>query len=272
MTSDQVHTESFQSGPDKIAESPQLQPQLTSPDNADSLEFDHSDRGDVPAHYCENLPTGKETEEPQPSKNSIQHGEKEEESVQPLSLDAPTYRVSRLDSDIETHSVVSVQELTEMLSSEHSMPPQSLSDQPPLSSVSGKIPFSLPLIHPHTATQEGSAQTTPTSTSLPSHPTPQQTPSVAAKPWTPTSLKHTPPPLPSLQVASKLPQHLQLSPKLPPKGASPLPTEHTRESSSHSEISEGSSLLMQWSKNLTNCWIKAECLCLWKKGDQVVIR
>ena len=252
MTSDQVHTESFQSGPDKIAESSQLQPQLTSPDNANSLEFDHSDRGDAPAHYSENLPTSQEAEEPQPPKHSMQHGEKEEESVQPLSLDAPTYRVSRLDSDIETHSVVSVQELMEMLSSEHSMPPQSLSDQPPLSSASGKMPFSLPLIHPHTATQEGSAQTTPTSTSLPSHPTPQQTPSVAAKPWTPTSLKHTPPPLPSLQVASKLPQHLQLSPKLPPKGASPLPTEHTRESSSHSEISEGSSLLIQPSKHHTN--------------------
>ena len=38
--------------------------------------------------------------------------------VQPLS-----YRVSRLESDIETHTVVSVaQELTEMFSSEHSMP------------------------------------------------------------------------------------------------------------------------------------------------------
>ena len=238
MTSDQLYTESFQSGPDKTAESPQMQPQLTSPDNTDSVEFGHSDRWDAPACYSENLPTRKETEEPQHS------GEKEEESVQPLSLDAPTYRVSRLDSDIETHSVVSVQELTEMLSSEHSMPPQSLSDQPPLSSALGKIPFTLPLIHPHSTTQEGSAHTTPTST--------QQTPSVAAKPWTPTLLKHTPPPLPSLQVASRLPQHLQLSPKLPPKGASPLPTEHTRESSSHSEISEGSSSFIQPNKHLTN--------------------
>ena len=244
-----VHTESFQNGADKT-ESPQVQPQLTSPDNVDyfaPLEFGHNDGGDLPAHYSETLPTRKEAGEPQ---NSIQDGEKEKESVQPLNLDAPTYRVSRLDSDIETHSVVSVQELTEMLASEHGVPPQSLTDQPTLTSASGKIPFSLPLIHPHT-TQEGTAQATPTSTSH-MH-TPQQTPSASvAKSLPPTSLKQTPPPpLPSLQVASKLPQHLQLSPKLPPKGAaSPLPSEHTRESSSHSEISESSSLLIQPDKNL----------------------
>ena len=247
LTSGQVDMESLHTGQDKTEESPQVQPQLTSPDMDSSgpLEFDHTDGGDLPAYYSENLPTRREAEEPQ---HSIQCQEKEDENVQPLSLDAPTYRVSRLDSDIETHSVVSVQELTEMLSSEHNMPPQSLSDQPPLTSASGKIPFSLPLVHPHT-TQEGSSQTTPTSTSLPSHHTPQ-TPSVA-KQWTPMSLKHTPPPLPSLQVSSKLPQHLQLSPKLPPKGASPLPTEHVRESSPHSEVSEASSLLMQSDKNLT---------------------
>ena len=240
LTSGQIHTESLQSESDKTEESPQVQPQLTSPDNVDSsgpLEFDHTDEGDVPVHYSESQPTGKEAGEPQ---RFIQHGEKKEESAQPLSLDAPSYRVSRLDSDIETNSVVSVQELTEML---HSMPPQSHADQPALTNTTGKIPFSLPLVHSHT-TQEGSAQTTPTRVSLASHHTPQQTPTVV-KPWTPISSKHTPPPLPCLQVASKLPQHLQLSPKLPPKGASPLPTVHTRESSSHSEVSEGSSLLIR---------------------------
>ena len=62
-----------------------------------------------------------------------------------------------------------------------------------------------------------------------------------------------PSPLPSLQVSSKLPQHLQLSPRLPPtcKRTSPLPAGHTRESSLSSEFSEGSSLLVQPIKSIT---------------------
>ena len=246
-TGGQIHTESLQSGLDKT-ESPQVQPQLTFLDNKDSsgpLEFDYTSGGDLPTRYSETQPTRKDVEEPP---QALEECGEEKTTTQPLSLDTPSYRISRLDSDIETNSVVSVQELTEMLSSEHGVPTQSHSDQSPLISTAGKIPFSLPFIHPH-ASREDSAQITPTSTSLPSHHTPQ-TPS-AAKPWTPTA-KHTPLPLPSLQVASKLPQHLQLSPKLPPKGgASPLPTGHTRESSPYSEVSEGSSLLIQPAKDVT---------------------
>ena len=55
----------------------------------------------------------------------------------------------------------------------------------------------------------------------------------------------------------------------------PFKDQFPSKSSSHSEISdsEGFSLLMQPSKNLTNLQDKSKMsVYLWKKGDQVVIR
>ena len=221
-------------------ESPQDQPQqpgIGCVDSSGNLEF----KSTSPAGYSEAPPIVEEAvKDPLCSKASEEHRERKTNNVQPSSLDPPSYRVSTLDSDIETSSVVSVQELTETLLSEHGRQPLESHSDHAHTNPTGKIPFSLPLVHPHT--QVGATSTTPSDMSLPSRRTP--TPGVA-KPWTPS--KHTPPPL----VSSKLPQHLQLSPKFPPKRSSPLPTGHTRESSLSSEISEGSSLLVQPIKNVT---------------------
>ena len=223
-----------------------LKPQLTGIDDVDSPGRLEDNGVSSPGHCGDAHPSAEEAMRGQPSIAS-QRQQEEKENLPPLSFDQdqPSYRVSRLDSDIETSSVVSVQELTETLLSEHGQSLQSRSEQPstPLNPTGGKIPFSLPLIQPHTQDSVVSL-TTPTHTSLPSLSTPPR--GVGKLLTTPT--KHTPPkPLLPLQPSySKLPQHIQPSPKLPPKKSLPLSTAgQTRDSSPYSEVSESSSLAVQ---------------------------
>ena len=227
------------------AEPLQVQPQQVSAsdriDSSNPLEFDYANREELPAHCGKSHTTRKEAEDSQYSVALNRHGVMKGESGQPSSLDVPSYRISRLDSDIETSSVVSVQELTEMLSCEHGVPHTGSSEQPRLTNPTGKVPFSLPLIQPYA--------TPPIGTSLPLHHT--SLTSSLAKHSIPAS-KNVPPASPSLQARSKLPQHLQLSPKLPPKATPSLPVGHNRETSSHSEVSESSSLLMQPAKDVVH--------------------
>ena len=223
-----------------ITESPLMHQHTQVLDKAPgSLDF--TDGGD-PTRYGEPHYTMKEAKY-SPSSKASEDIQVKRETLQPLGLDPPSYRVSRLDSDIETSSVVSVQELTETLLNERSTPLNSLGDHmTPPNPTDGKVPFSLPLVQPQ-AQEHATSTVTSHPTSLPSRHMP--TAPGLAKPCTPTS-KHTPPALPSsLQLGSKLPQHLQPSPKLQPKRATPLSAWHTRESSPRSEISEQSSSLVQ---------------------------
>ena len=211
----------------------QSTPQLMGSDSVDSPFQVASISGGTPARYGESQPV---SEEARDNRLTSKASEKEREDIELPGMDQPSYRVSRLDSDIETSSVVSVQELTETILSEHRQPLQSGTTTP--TDPSGRIPFSLPLFQPHT-TEGTASSTTPTQASLPS----RQTPTIGTE--KPPSIARTPPRLPSLQASSRLPQHIQPSPKLPPKRSSPLPTRHTRESSPYSDVSDGSSLLVQ---------------------------
>lgn len=235
MASDQEDKPTHQFGVDTI-ESPIVQ---TIPQQAPA----HTDSVDAPVHLesseggiLDNYGEPYSTVEIAKDKH-IKPLEEESQNHLPLSLDPPPYRVSRLDSDVETNSVVSVQELTETLLSEYGVPPQSHGNHTTPGNPAGKVPFSLPLIQPQR--HEGAAPSPALShTSLP-------TP-VLAVPKSPLPKRTARTPthdLSSLPSCSKLPQHLQASPKLPQKGLSNLPARRARENSCpYSETSEGSTL------------------------------
>ena len=238
VPSGQEDKPAHQVGVDTI-ESPLVQPLPHQPpsgtDSVDAPVHLESSKEGIPDDYGEPHSAIEETKDKPLEEERQNH-------PLPLSLDAPSYRVSRLDSDVETGSVVSVQELTETLLSEYGAPPQDYGYHTTPGNPAGKVPFSLPLIQPQR--HEGAAPSPALShTSLP---TPVLAVSNPRSPLPKRTARTPTHDLSSLPLCSKLPQHLQASPKLPQKGFSHLPAGRAREISSPcSEVSEGSSLPTQ---------------------------
>ena len=134
------------------------------------------------------------------------------------------------------------------------------------------------LIHqsarPHMAAQEGSAQTTLTCTSLPSHPTPRTTDSQCSSQTVDSYIVKTYPtssPFPSghFEITPTSPAFSQVATKL----KEPLCPWNTLGRALPTPKSLKAPLHWCSQVNISQiCQTKAKCLYLWKKGNQVVIR